>query len=130
MEAVRKGSAVAGVQGMDCVILGVEKKAIPKLQVGPTCGSCWRAFHSQKSLAQDPRTVRKICKLDDSITLAFAGLSADARVLIQRARMEAQSYRLTVEDSPTVGKCVFYWQWAHAGGCALPHPPRLAMVSS
>jgi 20S proteasome subunit alpha 4 len=52
---------------------------------------------------QDTRiTPSKIGLVDSHVCLAFAGLNADARILIDKARLEAQSHRLTVEDPVTI----------------------------
>lgn len=81
-QAAANGATAVGVRGKNVVVLGVEKKSTAQLQ--------------------ESRTVRKICKLDQHITLAFAGLTADARVLVNKARIECQSFRLTVEDAASV----------------------------
>lgn len=75
MEAVKRGSAVVGVRGGDCVVLGVERKAVAQLQ--------------------ESRTIRKIAKLNDNITIAFAGFTADARVLIGKATRHCPSLPVT-----------------------------------
>ncbi len=52
---------------------------------------------------QDTRiTPSKICLVDTHVALAFAGLNADARILVDKARLEAQSHRLTVEDPVSI----------------------------
>jgi len=52
---------------------------------------------------QDTRiTPSKIGLIDNHVCLAFAGLNADARILIDKARLEAQSHRLTVEDPVSI----------------------------
>jgi len=80
-EAVNRGSATIALTGADCVILAVEKNNVQKLQ--------------------DPRTIRKIQRVDEHLMMTFAGLQADARVMIDKVRLECQSFRFNYEDEPS-----------------------------
>ncbi|KAI5284840.1 Proteasome subunit alpha type-4 [Ascosphaera aggregata] len=83
LEAVKRGTCAVGIKGTDVVVLGCEKRSAMKLQ--------------------DTRiTPSKIGLLDTHVALAFAGLNADARILIDKARVEAQSHRLTIEDPVSI----------------------------
>lgn len=78
-EAVKRGTSAIGLKGQEIVVLACERRTALKLQ--------------------DPRTTpSKINAIDHHVQLSFAGLNADARVLIDKARVEAQSHKLTLED--------------------------------
>ena len=81
-EAVNRGSATVAVTGSDCIVMAVEKMVTAKLQ--------------------DARTIRKIQRVDEHLMMTFAGLQADARVLIDKVRLECQSFRFQYEDEPSV----------------------------
>lgn len=97
-----KGTCAVGVKGTDAVVLGCEKRSAMKLQ--------------------DTRiTPSKIQLLDNHVALAFAGLNADARILVDKARLEAQSHRLSVEDPVTIDYITKYvagvqQRYTQAGG--------------
>ncbi len=71
-EAVKRGMTALGVKAVDGVVLAVEKKSTSPLVEG----------------------AEKIKKIDDHVGVAFAGLFGDARVLIDQARIYAQTHRL------------------------------------
>ena len=83
LEAVKRGTCAVGVKGADVVVLGCERRSALKLH--------------------DTRTTpSKLCRIDDHLTLCFAGLNADARVLVDMARVRAQSHRLSYADAAGV----------------------------
>jgi 20S proteasome subunit alpha 4 len=88
VKAAEQGSSTIAVRGKDCLVLGVEKKDVSKLQ--------------------DSKTLKKILQLDEKIFVAFSGLQADARILANIARVECQSYRLNYSDDPTVDHVAKY----------------------
>lgn len=79
LEAVRRGWTALGVRCSDGVVLAVEKRKISPLV--------------------DPTSMEKILKIDDHIGATFAGLSSDARILVDKARQEAQINRILYDDA-------------------------------
>ncbi|GJR32516.1 proteasome subunit alpha type-7 [Tanacetum coccineum] len=78
-----------GKSGRNYLFVGVASSSIKVVDQVGGHGGVFR-FHV--------RSVRKIVNLDDHVALACAGLKADARVLINKARIECQNHKLTVED--------------------------------
>ncbi len=77
-EAVRHGPLAVGVKATDGVVLVGEKR-------------------SPHALA-DLDTLRKILLIDDHVGTAIAGLHADARKLIDQARVQSQVNRLSYDE--------------------------------
>lgn len=77
-EAVRHGPLAVGVKATDGVVLAGEKR-------------------SPHPLA-DLETLRKILLIDDHVGTAIAGLHADARKLIDQARVKSQVNRLSYDE--------------------------------
>ncbi|KAI5012564.1 hypothetical protein ZWY2020_024830 [Hordeum vulgare] len=109
----RHKNSHVGVCGTDTVVLGVEKKSTPKLQ-----DSRYHRIPFPLSLPPPPhlafrpadlispsssrKSMWKIASLDTHVVLVCMGLKEDARVLINPARVDCQSHRLTVEDPVTI----------------------------
>ncbi|AFK23019.1 archaeal proteasome endopeptidase complex subunit alpha [Pyrococcus sp. ST04] len=74
-EAVKRGATAVGVKCNEGVVLAVEKRITSRLI--------------------EPESYEKIFQIDDHIAAASSGIIADARVLVNRARLEAQIHRLT-----------------------------------
>jgi len=100
-EAVKRGATAIGVKSKEGVILIADRRVASKL------------------LEAD--TIEKIYKIDEHICAATSGLVADARVLIDRARIEAQINRLTYDEPISVKElarkiCDFKQQYTQFGG--------------
>ncbi len=85
-EAVRHGPLAVGVKAEDGVVLAGEK----------------RSPHSLVDLD----TLKKILLIDDHVGTAIAGLHADARKLIDQARVQAQINRLSYDEPISIQSLV------------------------
>jgi proteasome alpha subunit len=81
-EAVKRGTTACGLIYADGVLLAVDKSISSRLIV--------------------PRSIEKIFQIDEHIGIATSGLVADARRLIEEARMKAQRHRLAYNEPISV----------------------------
>ena len=77
MELVNRGATILGIQCPEGLVLGSEEN----IEVLEEAGYSWKIF-----------------RVDDHIGAAIVGLSSDARILIDQARIYAQSNKLTYDE--------------------------------
>jgi proteasome alpha subunit len=77
-ETVKRGATVLGIASPEAVVLAAEERATSKLQ--------------------DPSFMWKIFQIDEHVGAAVAGLSCDAHILVDQARIYAQSNRLLYDE--------------------------------
>jgi 20S proteasome alpha/beta subunit len=73
IEAINNAGTCVGLQGIDGIVLAAEKRVVSKL-LAPS------------------KTSEKTYTLDDHCVCLVAGLTADANILIQRARLTSQRW--------------------------------------
>ena len=78
--------------------LELVKRGAPIVGVACPQGAIIAANETPESDLEDPEYFRKIYQLDDHVASAIAGLSSDARVLIEQARVYCQSNKLLYDE--------------------------------
>ncbi len=82
IEAVKRGTTAIGVKTSEGCCLAVQKRLHTSLV--------------------EKEMVKKIFAIDNHIAAAIAGLTADAHVLVNQARIQAQIHRITYNEAITV----------------------------
>ena len=77
-EAVKRGTTSIGIKCPDGIVLAVDKRTTSKLV--------------------ESSYIEKLFKIDEHIGAATSGLVADARALVERARVEAQINKITYSE--------------------------------
>jgi len=78
LETVYRGATTVGISCPEGVVIGAEEKA--------------------ESHLQDPNFSQKLYEVDEHLGAGVVGLSSDARILIDQARVYAQSNRLMYDE--------------------------------
>ena len=81
-EAVKRGTTTVGLKFKDGAVLIVDKRIASRLM--------------------EPKSIEKIFQIDGHIGCATSGLVADARVLVDQARVTAQVNKITYDEDISV----------------------------
>jgi len=87
IEAINNAGTAVGILAADGIVLAGEKQ-------------------KPSSLLAPPKSSEKMYKLDDHVVTVVAGLTADANILINNARLQSQRYLYTYQESMPVEQLV------------------------
>ena len=87
MEAINHAGTAMGILASDGIVLAAEKKMTSKL-LEPT------------------KMSEKMYMIDDHVACAVAGITADANILVNQARLHAQRYRFAYQEPQPVEQLV------------------------
>lgn len=101
IEAIKLGSTSLGIRTPEGVVIAAEKRVPSTLVV--------------------PSSMNKIMEIDYHIAAVMSGMVADARILVEHARVEAQNHRFTYNEpmcveSCTLAACDLSIQFGESGG--------------
>ncbi len=82
-EAVKRGTTSLGIKYKDGIVLAVDKRISSRLV--------------------EEESIEKIFQIDDNMGAVTSGLVADARVLVERARVESQLNKVTYSEPINIG---------------------------
>mmetsp|Transcript_14921 Transcript_14921/g.22354 ORF Transcript_14921/g.22354 Transcript_14921/m.22354 type:complete len:264 (+) Transcript_14921:29-820(+) len=82
IEAIKLGGIALGIQVAEGVVLGVEKRITSSLM--------------------DPSSIEKIKEIDTHVGCAMSGLVADARTMVDHARIEASNHTFVYDEPLSV----------------------------
>jgi len=85
IEAIKLGSTAIGIQTSEGTVLAVEKRLTSTLL--------------------ESSSIEKLLEIDSHIGCAMSGLTADARTMIEHARVEAQSHTFNYDEPMGVEAC-------------------------
>ncbi len=100
-EAVKRGTTTVGLKFKDGAVLIVDKRIASRLM--------------------EPKSIEKIFQIDEHVGCATSGLVADARVLVDHARVTAQISKITYDEKISVEMlvkriCDFKQNYTQYGG--------------